>query len=95
MHAIEIYMFHVPYCKMKFSHIYVFCAVAVESEEQYRQRFQVELEFVQCLANPNYLHCTYLLIIFNSHQLTTHNRMLIAQSSPSADTSRTLPSSTT
>lgn len=30
---------------------------ATESEDQQRLRFQVELEFVQCLANPNYLHC--------------------------------------
>ena len=30
---------------------------AIESEEQQRLRFQVELEFIQCLANPNYLHC--------------------------------------
>ncbi|KAF0766257.1 mediator of RNA polymerase II transcription subunit 31 [Aphis craccivora] len=27
-----------------------------ETEEQTRLRFQVELEFVQCLANPNYLN---------------------------------------
>jgi mediator of RNA polymerase II transcription subunit 31 len=27
-----------------------------ETEEQIRLRFQVELEFVQCLANPNYLN---------------------------------------
>ncbi|KAI8442237.1 hypothetical protein MSG28_005813 [Choristoneura fumiferana] len=27
-----------------------------ETEEQNRIRFQVELEFVQCLANPNYIH---------------------------------------
>lgn len=27
-----------------------------ETEEQQRLRFQVELEFVQCLANPNYLN---------------------------------------
>ncbi|XP_046554662.1 mediator of RNA polymerase II transcription subunit 31-like [Haliotis rubra] len=27
-----------------------------ETEEQQRIRFQVELEFVQCLANPNYLN---------------------------------------
>lgn len=31
-----------------------------ETEEQNRIRFQVELEFVQCLANPNYIHCKYL-----------------------------------
>ncbi|XP_061500917.1 mediator of RNA polymerase II transcription subunit 31 isoform X3 [Anopheles gambiae] len=30
--------------------------VPVESEDAQKLRFQVELEFVQCLANPNYLH---------------------------------------
>ncbi|XP_037924671.1 mediator of RNA polymerase II transcription subunit 31 isoform X2 [Hermetia illucens] len=30
--------------------------VAVESEDQAKLRLQVELEFVQCLANPNYLN---------------------------------------
>ncbi|XP_058977005.1 mediator of RNA polymerase II transcription subunit 31 isoform X3 [Musca domestica] len=29
---------------------------ATESEEQQKLRWQVELEFVQCLANPNYLN---------------------------------------
>ncbi|KAK4009076.1 Mediator of RNA polymerase II transcription subunit 31 [Daphnia magna] len=28
----------------------------IETDEQQRIRFQVELEFVQCFANPNYLH---------------------------------------
>lgn len=32
---------------------------ATESEDQQRLRLQVELEFVQCLANPNYLHCKF------------------------------------
>jgi len=27
-----------------------------ETEDQQRLRFQIELEFVQCLANPNYLN---------------------------------------
>jgi mediator of RNA polymerase II transcription subunit 31 len=27
-----------------------------ETDEQQKLRFQVEMEFVQCLANPNYLH---------------------------------------
>lgn len=27
-----------------------------ETEDQQRLRFQVELEFIQCLANPNYLN---------------------------------------
>ena len=31
-----------------------------ETEEQQRLRFQIELEFVQCLANPNYLNCGLL-----------------------------------
>ncbi|XP_307924.6 mediator of RNA polymerase II transcription subunit 31 isoform X2 [Anopheles gambiae] len=30
--------------------------IPVESEDAQKLRFQVELEFVQCLANPNYLH---------------------------------------
>lgn len=30
--------------------------VPSETEEHQKLRFQVELEFVQCLANPNYLH---------------------------------------
>ncbi|KAE8622710.1 hypothetical protein XENTR_v10005343 [Xenopus tropicalis] len=31
-------------------------ATAMETDEQQRIRFQLELEFVQCLANPNYLN---------------------------------------
>lgn len=30
---------------------------APETDDQQRLRFQIELEFVQCLANPNYLNC--------------------------------------
>jgi len=30
-------------------------------------RFQLELEFVQCLANPTYIHCTVLLTIPSFH----------------------------
>lgn len=29
-----------------------------ETEQEERTRFQLELEFVQCLASPAYLHCT-------------------------------------
>lgn len=32
-----------------------------ENDDQNRLRFQIELEFVQCLANPNYLNCKYKL----------------------------------
>lgn len=34
-----------------------------ETEEQQKLRFQIELEFVQCLGNPNYLNCK-LFVIF-------------------------------
>lgn len=37
----------------------VFFTGGPESEDQTRLRFQVELEFVQCLANPNYLNCKF------------------------------------
>lgn len=30
---------------------------SMEDEFAQRQRFQIELEFIQCLANPNYLNC--------------------------------------
>ena len=36
------------------------------SEAEEKIRFQVELEFVQCLANPKYLNCKYRYI---SHQM--------------------------
>ena len=35
--------------------------MSIESQEEEQTRFQVELEFVQCLANPRYLHCLSLL----------------------------------
>lgn len=35
----------------------IFVVGAPETDDQQRLRFQVELEFVQCLANPNYLNC--------------------------------------
>ncbi|KAH8288657.1 hypothetical protein KR054_007465, partial [Drosophila jambulina] len=35
---------------------YVFSVAAIESEEQQKRRWQIELEFVQCLSNPNYLN---------------------------------------
>lgn len=34
----------------------------VESEEQQKLRFQIELEFVQCLANPGYLNREYHVV---------------------------------
>jgi mediator of RNA polymerase II transcription subunit 31 len=30
--------------------------------EESRRRFLLELEFVQCLANPQYLQCNFLII---------------------------------
>lgn len=41
-----------------------------ESEDGQRLRFQVELEFVQCLANPNYLLCEYFLFFQTSISVT-------------------------
>uniref|UniRef100_A0A8C4SCR2 Mediator of RNA polymerase II transcription subunit 31 n=1 Tax=Erpetoichthys calabaricus TaxID=27687 RepID=A0A8C4SCR2_ERPCA len=34
-------------------------ASSMELEDPSAVRFQLELEFVQCLANPNYLNCEY------------------------------------
>jgi len=34
-----------------------FLVFVLETEDQQKIRFQIELEFVQCLANPNYLNC--------------------------------------
>ena len=36
--------------------LYVIYFVEAEGDPE-KYRFQVELEFVQCLANPNYLNC--------------------------------------
>ena len=36
-----------------------FCLFFNTGVEQAKMRFQVELEFVQCLANPHYLNCKY------------------------------------
>ena len=41
-----------------------------ETEEQSRARFQIELEFVQCLANPNYLNCKFLHLWHSDGSLT-------------------------
>ena len=35
-----------------------------ETDDQQRMRFQVELEFVQCLANPNYLNCKFITYFY-------------------------------
>ena len=43
------------------------------------QRFLLELEFVQCLANPTYIHCTVLLrLLFHLTSLGLTNLMLHA-----------------
>lgn len=45
----------------------LFIVVPVESEDQQKLRFQVELEFIQCLANPNYLHCESPIVKYPIH----------------------------
>lgn len=47
-----------------FRFVYYLALQNLESDEQQRMRFQVELEFVQCLSNPNYLHCMSLIQFF-------------------------------
>jgi hypothetical protein len=32
-----------------------------------RQRFLLELEFVQCLANPTYIHCRFIKFFLFFH----------------------------
>lgn len=44
-----------------FKHVlYLFSDIEAQ-EDQEKYRFQVELEFVQCLANPQYLNCKFLI----------------------------------
>ena len=31
--------------------------ICAETEEENKRRFEIELEFVQCLSNPHYLNC--------------------------------------
>lgn len=42
-------------------------------EEQARNRFQSELEFIQCLANPNYLNCELFVSLHVFMRLTAHD----------------------
>ena len=37
-------------------------AMYSDYEEKERLRFQIELEFVQCLANPNYLNFLQIIV---------------------------------
>lgn len=39
------------------------CLSLEAQEDPEKYRFQVELEFVQCLANPQYLNCKYCTAI--------------------------------
>lgn len=51
----------------KQSEIYIIYILgAPETDDQQRLRFQVELEFVQCLANPNYLNCEQMILSYFS-----------------------------
>lgn len=59
-----------PIIKITF-HFFDYLALqTIESEEQQRLRFQVELEFVQCLANPNYLHCKCDMTLLPSYNFS-------------------------
>lgn len=41
-------------------------AAGGRNDDDEARRFEVELEFVQCLASPSYLNCTWLAI-FDVH----------------------------
>lgn len=45
-----------------------------ETDDQQRLRFQVELEFVQCLANPNYLNCKYTIYLIKDILILVEKR---------------------
>lgn len=57
-----MYSTHIVDCRSKKNYLTNSFGFSVHSEtdEQARLRFQVELEFIQCLANPNYLHCKHV-----------------------------------
>lgn len=44
------------------------------SELDNDKKFQMELEFVQCLANPAYLNCTLFLLKFSDSKDTSKNK---------------------
>lgn len=43
-------------------------ATKKEGKEESRRRFEVELEFVQCLASPSYLNCMLTRNQYNSQE---------------------------
>jgi hypothetical protein len=44
-----------------------------------RERLLLDLEFVQNLANPVYLHCAFLMITSSTYQLTNrHSRFVFS-----------------
>ena len=72
-----LYLAHTDYRHE--NHLYL----SSETDEQSRQRFQTEVEFVQCLANPNYLNCKLSKQHFSSvrvywqlHVIPINNRIV-------------------
>ena len=53
-----------------------------ESEAQSRQRFEVELEFVQCLANPKYLEFLAQRRVFHEQEFVNYLRYLLYWKQP-------------
>lgn len=51
-------MFDPDYKPVSFEKSWNYVSSMPETEDQQKLRFQIELEFVQCLGNPNYLNCT-------------------------------------
>ena len=58
----------------------MFCFVSEAQRDPEKYRFEIELEFVQCLANPSYLNCegdyTVELTTDNEHNIPTKDTLL-------------------
>lgn len=53
-----------------------------ESEEGQKMRFQIELEFVQCLANPNYLNFLAQRGVFKEQTMINYLKYLLYWKEP-------------
>ena len=58
------------------SHMQQIQGPAQETEDQQKTRFQTELEFVQCLANPNYLNFLAQRGVFKDQNLINYLKYL-------------------
>jgi len=57
-------------------------SIVMETEDQNKLRFQVELEFVQCLANPNYLNFLAQRGVFKEQTFINYIKYLLYWKQP-------------